>query len=126
MAWVWTTLKNHSRTLIIENLQFSCHAFCRKFYRRFSILNFNLNHPMKIKKFGLPKSRRKRNIITNNNHSDQPLLYRTNPTYAMRVGFAKSLSALLLIYLFLGVNSCLEATVEDLNLRSNNHLVLLD
>ena len=32
----------------------------------------------------LVKSRRLRNTLTNEKHVDQPLLYRTNPTYAMK------------------------------------------
>ena len=42
------------------------------------------NREMRIQKSGIAKSRRHRNIITNEMHYDQPLLYRTNPTYAMR------------------------------------------
>ena len=42
------------------------------------------NHEMRIQKSGIVKSRRHRNIVTNEMHYDQPLLYRTNPTYAMR------------------------------------------
>ena len=42
------------------------------------------NREMRIQKSGIVKSRRHRNIITNEMHYDQPLLYRTNPTYAMR------------------------------------------
>ena len=42
------------------------------------------NRKPEIKKSGQGKSRRQRNTITNENHFDQPLLYRTNPTYAMR------------------------------------------
>jgi len=32
----------------------------------------------------LVKSRRLRNTLTNEKHLDQPILYRTNPTYAMK------------------------------------------
>ena len=40
---------------------------------------------MRIRKSGSAKSRRDRKTITNDfNHLDQPLLYRTNPTYAMK------------------------------------------
>ena len=40
---------------------------------------------MRIGKSGSVKSRRDRNTVTNDlNHFDQPLLYRTNPTYAMK------------------------------------------
>ena len=39
---------------------------------------------LQIQKSGLIKSRRQRNTITNDFHFDQPVLYRNNPTYAMR------------------------------------------
>ena len=40
---------------------------------------------MRIQKSGSVKSRRDRNTVTNDfDHFDQPLLYRTNPTYAMK------------------------------------------
>ena len=42
------------------------------------------NRKPEIKNSGQGKSRRLRNTITNENHFDQPHLYRTNPTYAMR------------------------------------------
>lgn len=38
----------------------------------------------KIHNADLVKSRRLRNTLTNEKHLDQPILYRTNPTYAMK------------------------------------------
>ena len=44
------------------------------------------NQPMAIQESHLVKSRRLRNTLTTENaqHYDQPLLYRTNPIYAMK------------------------------------------
>ena len=38
----------------------------------------------KIHNVDMVKSRRLRNTLTNEKHPDQPILYRTNPTYAMK------------------------------------------
>ena len=67
--------------------QISGEAFVRSLggmpYRRI----LQRNRKTEIQKSGRKsrgKSRRQRNTITNEHHFDQPLLYRTNPTYAMR------------------------------------------
>ena len=64
--------------------QISGEAFARSLggmpYRRI----LQQNRKPEIKNSGQGKSRRLRNTITNENHFDQPHLYRTNPTYAMR------------------------------------------
>ena len=63
-------------------------------YRRI-ILDGNMLN-IRIKKSDLVKSRRLRNTLTNGDaeHFDEPLLYRTNPTYAMKPDVIDRIKAL--------------------------------